>query len=369
MKKIIGAIVVIVVVILIIALSGGSKGETGPIKIGFIGPLTGDAASIGQNVQAAVQIAVDELNVGNGKKIEVIYEDGKCTGSNASSAANKLINIDKVSVILGGACSGETMAFTQVAEQAKVPVLSYCSSNPAITTAGDYIFRNYPSDTYQGSFVAGYLFDKLGKKKAAIIYAKTDWANGIKDVFSAEFKKLGGQVVNEEGFDPASKDIRSLISRIKANNPDVIYFLGYTDQTVFALKQFSDLGLKAQLFGGDAWADAKLWVDAGATGEGAMYASVSSKNSEAFKAAMLAKTGTNEIGGCSPTAYDGLKLISQVINKVGGNSGDIKNELYKTEYVGGVSSDTIKFDQNGDLVGANYSVMKVQKGVAAPVTE
>src|SRR3989338_5917613 len=110
--------------------------DTSPITIGFVGPLTGDAANIGTNAKSAVEVAVGEVNAAggvNGRPLNVIYEDGQCTGAIASNAASKLINSDKVSLILGGACSGETSAFTAMAEQAKVVVLSYCSSAPAIT--------------------------------------------------------------------------------------------------------------------------------------------------------------------------------------------------------------------------------------------
>jgi len=94
---------VVIVVVLIIVATRGSNTETGPIKIGFIGPLTGSASSIGLNAQSAVEIAADEINSAggiNGRPLQVIYEDGKCSGAPASSAASKLIDVDHVSVII-----------------------------------------------------------------------------------------------------------------------------------------------------------------------------------------------------------------------------------------------------------------------------
>ena len=138
-------VVIIVVVIGGIFLLNKSPKERGVITLGFIGPLTGDAANIGQNAKSAVEVAVEEINATggiNGQTLNVIYEDGKCTGKDAANAANKLINVDNVLAIVGGACSGETSAFTGVAEESGTVVLSYCSSAPAITDAGDFIFRN-----------------------------------------------------------------------------------------------------------------------------------------------------------------------------------------------------------------------------------
>lgn len=366
-----------VIVVLIILVGGyflitAPAQETGPIKIGFIGPLTGDLSTIGENVKDAVSLAVDEINSSggiNGRQLEVIYEDGKCNGKDASSAANKLINIDKVPVILGGACSGETMSFTEIAEQAKVVTLSYCSSNPAITNAGDYIFRDYPSDSFQGKVAANYTFDKLGKKKAAILYIKNEWGEGLKQVFSDSFKEKGGTITIEESFDPSAKEFRSQLAKIKATNPEIVYFLGQTETSVPGLKQAMELGLKVPFLGGDTWDDTKMHDEAGKVAEGIMFTVPYSPGTDKFKADMKAKTGSDSILACVPQSYDAVKIIAQVIGRVGTNSEDIKNELYKVDYKNGVSASEISFDKNGDLVGAVYAIKKVVNGKAEQIDQ
>lgn len=367
-KTIVWIVVLILIVIGFMAFTGKSeKALAGPIKIGFIGPLTGEAANIGQNAKAAVEIAVEEVNATGGiggQNVEVIYEDGKCTGASASSAANKLINVDKVSVILGGACSGETSAFTNLAEQSKTTVLSYCSSAPAITNAGDYIFRNYPSDNYQGVFAAEYLKNTLSKSKVAVLYVKSDWGLGLQEVFSKKFTELGGTVVATEGYEQTSRDLRSNISKIKSANPDVIYFLGYTEASIPGLKQIAEAGIKTTIFGGDAWDDSKIYSEAGKAAEGIMFTVGSSNPTDGFKAKMKVKVGNDEFAVCSPTAYDGLNILAQVIKKVGTDSTAIKDELYKTKYIGGMSSNEISFDANGDPLRANYAIKLVKDGKA-----
>ncbi|MCX6719270.1 MAG: ABC transporter substrate-binding protein, partial [Candidatus Taylorbacteria bacterium] len=294
MKKSIWWVVgIVIVIVIIIAVSrSGSVSNSGPIKIGWIGPLTGDASAVGQNAKAATEIAVDEINGAggiNGRTIDMIYEDGKCNGKDSTSAAQKLLNIDKVVMLYGGACSGETIAAASLAENAKIPELSYCSSAPSLTTAGDYIFRNYPSDAYQGSFSADYLFNKLGKKKVAVIYVQTDWGTGVKDVFVKSYKDLGGTITDEEGIAQNATDAKTLLTKVKASNPDAIYFLGYSNETITALKQMTQLGIKLPLFGGDAWGDSKIYKDAGASAEGIMFVVPKSDVGDAFKAKMKAK--------------------------------------------------------------------------------
>jgi len=368
-KWIVGVIVVVAVVVVGYFVPKGPSGPvlTEPIKIGFIGPLTGDAANIGQNVRTAVEISVKEVNETggiDGRPLEVIYEDGQCTGNVASNAANKLISINKVPLILGGACSGETSSFMGAAEQSKTVVLSYCSSAPAISQAGDYIFRNYSSDLYQGSFAAEYIYNKLGKKKIAILYGKSSWGNGVKDVFVQRFNELGGTIIATEGYEQTSRDLRTQLTKIKSVNPELVYFLGYTEASIPGMKQAREIGLDVSFFGGDVWDDSKIWTDVGSAGEGAMYSVVYAPLNSDFKAKMKNSVGSDEITICTPQAYDAVKLIAKVIEKVGTDAEAIKNELYKTSYTGGVSASEITFDSNGDPVGANFIVKVVRNGEA-----
>lgn len=348
--------------------SVGDKPFPEPIRIGFIGPLTGDKAEMGQNAQAAVALAVQEINAAggvNGRRLEVIYEDGKCSGADAAKAADKLITADKVPVILGGACSEETLAFAEAAEQSKTVVLSYCSSAPALTEAGDYIFRNYPSDIFQGVFAADHFFETLGKRKAAVLYEQSDWGVGVKDAFILHFTNLGSPViVSEEGYEPTARDLRKNLLNIKTAQPEAVYFLGRAEASISGIKQAKEIGLEAQIFGGDRWDDARIWREVGSAGNGVSYAVVSAPPREQFRARMKTQTGSDEIAACSPTAYDGLKILAQVMRQVGVVSEAIKNELYQTVYTDGVSSPKIGFDGNGDLVGAYYAVKAVKDGKA-----
>ena len=90
-----------------------NSGSGNVIKIGFIGPLTGDAAAYGESAQNIVQLAVSDINAAggvSGKQVQVIYEDGACNGTTAADAMQKLANVDGVQAILGGYCSAESFA-------------------------------------------------------------------------------------------------------------------------------------------------------------------------------------------------------------------------------------------------------------------
>ena len=169
--KKIGAILIILIVLVVgYFLAQGSAPEEGDdiITIGFIGPLTGDAVSYGEPISNGVRMAVDDINQAggvNGKMLEVIYEDGRCTNEDALNAAQKLVNIDGVKMIIGGACSGETLAMLPVTEAAGVVVISPSASSPDLTGAGRFFFRNSPSDAEGGRKLAelvGQQYTKVG---------------------------------------------------------------------------------------------------------------------------------------------------------------------------------------------------------------
>lgn len=362
--------VVIIVIGGIYVLQNKPRPASGEgIKVGFVGPLSGDLANIGANARAAVEIAVEEINAAGGiygRPIAMIYEDGGCTGSVAVHAGNKLLNVDKVRAIIGGTCSSETLAMAPLAEAAKVPVISYCSTAATITNAGDYIFRTVPSDNFQADFAAKYTYNALGKRKAAVVYINNDWGAGIQAAFRQSFTGLGGTIVMNEGYAPTSKDLRSQMAKVKASGADLLYFAGFTDGTIAGLRQAKELGITATIFGADAWDDTKIWQDLGANGDGAMFTIVSTKGGRDFERKMTEKLGDDSIIYCSNYAYDSVKILADAMRRAGVDDPEaLKNALYTTVYRGGVASDRIAFDTNGDPTVANYVIKVVQNGVAS----
>jgi branched-chain amino acid transport system substrate-binding protein len=336
--------------------------ETGPIKIGFIGPLTGDASSLGVVARAAAELAAEEINAAggvNGRQIEMVYEDGKCNGAAATNAVTKLLNVDKVVAINGGLCSSETAAFGPSAMQNKVVTISYCSSAPTLTGMGKYFFRSYPSDAYQGKFAAEYVYNTLGLKKVAIVYHVSDWGTGLKTKFEDRFKELGGEVVAVEGSPQDNKDYRTAITKVKAANPDLVYAPLYPDGGIAFLKQYAELGMKTRIYAGDAWADTKLQKEVGADMD-VIYSEVMMPSADEFNAKVMAKTKGTEVSICASQAYDNMKLLAQVMGQVGTDADKVTEALHALQYKG-VSGD-ISFDQNGDLTAASYVVKKIENG-------
>ncbi|MEI6553649.1 MAG: ABC transporter substrate-binding protein [bacterium] len=243
-KKLIFGIVIVLVVVILLAYGQNSKNNE--IRIGLISPLTGSAAAYGEPAMKSALIAQDEINQNGGilgKKVKLIVEDGKCDGTAAASAANKLISIDKVSIILGGHCSTETLAIAPIVEKAKVVTIASITSSPAVTNAGDYIFRNSPSSEFYTAKSADYAYSK-GYRKVAALYENKDFPVGVYQAFLKEFTKLGGQVISNDPFNSDVNDLRSDMIKIDKEKPDAILFASQgPGASVTFYKQMQELGL------------------------------------------------------------------------------------------------------------------------------
>ncbi len=364
--------ILILALISVFVLAGCSTGNVivekkqteEPIKMGFIGPLSGDVSSIGQATRNSVQMAVDEINEAggiNGKRISAYYEDGKCLGKDSSNVAHKLINVDGVDYIIGGLCSSETMAATSIAEENQVVMISPCSSNPDITNAGDFIFRDYPSDSFQGKFAAEYAYNDLGVRKAAVLSCLSDWCYGLKEVFNERFTGLGGEIVEIQEFKQKSKDLRAQLTKIKNTDAELIFFPAYTESTVNGFKQAKELGIGKQFLGSETWTDPVMLERAGNEAEGTIYVQMEKAAPESFRQKYEEKFGEQEIPICVLEAYDAVRLIANAIEKVGNDPVKVKDELYNVQDYEGVSG-KISFDENGDLKEVNYSVVQIKNG-------
>ena len=338
-----------------------------PIKVGFIGPLTGDVAFIGENMRAAVEIAAAEINKSGGigadnRPIQVIYEDGACDGATAANAANKLVNIDRVVAIIGGACSGETLSAAPIAEAAGVVMISGASTSPDITDAGEYIYRVIPSDSFQGSYAADLIRPRFGNVKVALMSCLADYCQGVRNNFSLRFNALGGQVVADESFPQGATDLRTQLTKVKQLEPDMIYFVGYTGETITGIRQMHELDMgDLMILGADAWSDVKIWEELGELGTGAMFTEPANQNlPQSFIDAMAAQVGGSDILVYAPRAYDALMMLASVLPQ-GTDGASIKAALDGLQGYPGIA-DTYSFDENGDVVNAVYVLRRVENG-------
>lgn len=342
----------------------GQPASTEPIKIGFIGPLTGGIASIGVVMRNAAIMKVNEINETggiNGRLIKLVIEDGRCTGTDAASAAQKLIHVDQVVAIHGGECSSETLAAAPIAEAAGIVMLSPISSSPDVTDAGEFIFRNYPSDALKTVTMANY-FKEKGYEKVAIITENTDFSTAFRNSLA---EKIGeNAIVFDEIVEPDTKDFRTLMARLKDIEFDVFFPNANLATTMgLMVQQFREQELTQPMISHDVGDTPDIVQIAGEAAEGFRIINLPSIGEEtAFGQKYIAAYGKPESAmSFAAHSYDAMDILTHAIAEVGTDGDAIRQYLNSMgEYEG--EAGIFSFDENGDALGYKYALREIQNG-------
>lgn len=377
MKNIMLAIAILTLVFVI----GCSQNITGnlvqdeKIEIGFIAPLSGEYAIYGKPLMKSIEFAFNEINENggiNGEKLELLTEDGKCNVAGGATAAQKLVNIDQVKIIIGGFCSGETLGAGPIVEENKVILFSAASTSPDITKAGDYIFRNVPSDALAGREIAKTAMKK-GDKKIAILTENTDFAFTITREFKESFNELNGNVVYEDNFLTNNNDFRTILLKLEDEKPDAIYIVTTSPSALInLLKQMQELGIKLQIYSTTMLASSDLVSENANILEGAIFATEKFDQNSILASNLFSELKSNypEIDKNIPqiylaTIYDASYIIRDSLLTCGEDTECIKNYLYSIENRMGAAG-SLTIDENGDAK-KEYSIMQINNGIATEI--
>ena len=345
--------------------TGCSKSESDTINIGGIFPLSGDVAVYGVECKKGIDLAIDEINEAggvNGKKIVLIGEDDEGKPDKSVNAFKKLTTKDKVKFVIGSLTSGCVQAVTTLAQAGRVIQIAPAATSPAITEAGDYIFRACFIDPFQGTVMATYANKNLNAKTAVLIREiSNDYSVGLAKFFSDTFKKLAGEssILAELNYNTGDQDFTAQLTTIKASNPDVIFAPGNYTESALIMKQARELGITAPFLGGDTWETPEL-IDVGKDAvEGCLL-------STAFDAGGatgdLAKTFLakyeekyhKEPAAFTVLAFDGYRLILDAIRRADSiDTTKIRDAIAATRDFEGVAGN-VTLDENGDATKSAF---------------
>ena len=254
MKKIVGALSLAMAGLLVLGCSGKSEDV---IKVGSIGPLSGPVAVYGVECKNGIELAVEEINAAggvNGKMLKIVAEDDEGNPEKSVSAYKKLTTKDGIKLVIGSLTSGCTQAITQLAQAQKVLQIAPAATAPAITDAGNFIFRTCFIDPFQGTVGGKFSYETLGSRKAAVLYdIGNDYSVGLTDNFVATFEALGGKIVAKESYATGDKDFNAQLTKIKNANPDVVYLPDYYGTVALIAKQLRAQGINTPIVGADGW--------------------------------------------------------------------------------------------------------------------
>lgn len=246
---------------------GGNSASGDEIKIGANLELSGAVASYGSSINDGAKLAIEEINAAGGiagKKIKYIPVDNKSETAEATSAAIRLAEQEKVVAMIAPATSGNSVATVQIANQHKVPMVTGSGTAPNVTvnedgSVNDYAFRTCFIDPFQGKVAANFAIKELGAKNVAIFADNaSDYAKGLAASFKETIEANGGTVVAEEAYVAKDVDFKSTLTNIKGKNPEFIFIPGYYEEVGIIVKQAREAGITVPLMGADGWDSPKL---------------------------------------------------------------------------------------------------------------
>jgi branched-chain amino acid transport system substrate-binding protein len=364
MRKLLGAVMALCL------LGLGSAQAADTVKIGLMAPLTGSWASEGVEMRKAVELLVEETNAKgglNGKKVELFVEDDGSDPRTSSLAAQRLTTKGVVAVI-GTYGSAVTEAAQGIYNEAKIIHVATGSTAVRLTEKGlKYFLRTSPRDDDQGAVAAAFLL-KQNYKKIAILHDNSAYSKGLADSVNNNLKgKPNVNVVFFDALTPKEQDYSAVLTRLKAVNPEVVYFSGYYPESGLLLKQKKQMNWNVPFMGGDAQNNPDIVKIAGKdSADGFRFTSppipkdLDSSSAKAFLASYQKKFGAEPGSIWGVLAGDAYLVIAEGIQKAGTTDPDkVRGYLSAgmKEYPG--LTGKLSFNEKGDRVGDLYRVYKI----------
>ena len=331
------------------------------VKIGVVLPLTGGIAAFGETSKRGLDLAHEQnAKLSNGDTVKLVYVDDRSDKVEAASAAQKLIDKDKVAVILGEVASSNSMAMAPIAEKAKTPMITHASTNPRVTKGKKYVTRACFIDPFQGAVMAKYALDNGMKKAVVVTDAKQDYSVGLSKAFKKAYTAGGGKIVKQVLINSGDKDFNAQVATIKAANPDIIAFTGYYNEAALLAKQARNMGVKTPFIGADGVGFPELVQIGGKAVEGFMYtdhfneAAASSPEAKAYVEAYHKKYNktADSMGALAADAYGMILNAMNACVKEGKASDDkecINAHLRNTKDYKGITG-VISINEEGNAV-------------------
>jgi branched-chain amino acid transport system substrate-binding protein len=336
--------------------------ETVTVKIGHVGPTSGGIAHLGKDNENGARMAIDELNARGvmigGKKatFELLAEDDAADPKQGTAAAQKLVD-SGVNGVIGHLNSGTTIPASKIYFDAGIPQISPSATNPKYTRQGyKTAFRMVADDTQLGGTLGRYAVTTVGAKTVAVVDDRTAYGQGVAEEFAKGVTEAGGKIVSTQFTTDKATDFTAILTAIKKEKPDVIFFGGMDAVAGPMLRQMKQLGINAKFMGGDGICSGALPELAAGTmaDEGVICAEAGGVEGEAkvgldkFKTDFQAKFGA-EVQIYAPYVYDAVMVMAAAMEKAGSaDPATYLPVLAATADHKGVTG-TIAFDEKGDI--------------------
>ncbi|RKP43853.1 branched-chain amino acid ABC transporter substrate-binding protein [Trinickia fusca] len=348
------------------------------VVIGHSAPLTGPQAANGKDNENGARMAIEELNkqhitiAGKAVTFKLDSQDDQADPKVGVQVAQNLVDQGVIAVV-GPYNSGVAIPSSRVYSNANIPMLPV-ASNPALTQQGfKNIFRIGASDEQLGGTMAEFAAKTLKAKTAAIIDDRTAYGQGVAQQFEQVAKANGLKIIDHQFTNSQATDFLGILTAIKGEDPDVIFFGGYASQGAPMAKQMRQRGVRAKLLGGDGICSADMGKVAGDAAsivycaQGGIALDKTPEGRDFLKKYHDTYHTDPQVYGVN--YYDGVKLLADAMTKAGTTTDRAKliAQLSKEQYKG--IAGTYSFDAKGDLKGAPTSVYVIRNGLPVPYVQ
>jgi branched-chain amino acid transport system substrate-binding protein len=351
----------LVVALSAIGLAGAPVLAQEVVKIGHVAAMTGPVAHFGKDSENGARMAIDALNARGatvgGKKVrwQLVPEDDGGDPKQATAAAQKLADA-RVNGVIGHETSGTTIPASKIYHDAGIPQISPSATNPKYTQQGfNTAFRVVANDVQLGRALGRYAVAGMGARRIAVIDDRTAYGQGLVTEFTVGLRQQGANVVAREFTNDKATDFAAILTRIRASNPDLVFFGGMNAVAGPMLRQMQQLGIKARMMGGDGICSDELHKLSGGTMTDGQVVCAEAGGVEApgqaamdkFRADYRQRFGI-EVQIIAPYSYDAVLMIAAAMDKARSTlPAGYLPELAKIQYKGVTGN--IAFDAHGDV--------------------
>ncbi len=344
------------------------SGAQADIVIGVVAPLTGPVAAYGEQVKNGAEAAVEKINKDGGilgEKVVIKLADDAGDPKQGVSAANLLVG-ESVHYVVGPVTSGVAMAASDVFAENGILMVTPTATAPDLTARGlTNVLRTCGRDDQQAEVAAAYVVANLKDKKVAIIDDKGTYGKGLADAFKAGINAGGVTEVSHTSLNAGEKDLSALVTRLKSDGAEVIYFGGYHPEGGLLARQLADAGVKATIIGGEGLSNTEYWAIGNEAAAGTLFTNASDalKNSDSAAAVEVLKEKGIPPEAFTLNAYAAVEVLKAGIEKAGKaddtaavaaalkDGGEIPTAIGKLTY-----------GENGDLTSPSFSLFKWEGG-------
>lgn len=361
--------------------NGGGEGGDGAssIKVGIMGPHTGDNSSYGLACLNGAQLYFKQLNADggvNGKQVEAVVYDTKGDATEAVNAYNRLVQEDGVTGIVGSVLTGPTIAVAQASVADNMPCVTPSATAADVVTYGSNYFRACVTDPEQGRVMAHFASEQGYKNVATLYLSGSDYSEGVNAAFCDEAESLGITITTQQSYADGDVDFKAQLTNIIATNPDAILVPNYYQDDGMIVNQARTQGYDKVFLGVDGWSGiyggSENYADA-ANLHDCYYCCAFSSSNESETATKFVSDYEAEYGE-APTnfcalGYDAAMVLAAGLTAAEEAGLEAGSDEYKQAVIDGVASGTVEgvtgsisYEGTGDPVKSSLIITFAEDG-------